>query len=516
MTASVTRGPDDRQSRPLWQYGVALVVVLAAVAGIVVWRVWFTSGACPADTREFPSASGHRCVGLSDGGHAFTRDLRHVSRLIKEENDTVTAGATAQGGIPYVTVVYAMTMRPGRSNTNSTASVRHELEGAYTAQVQANHQHLYGDSPRIRLLLAETGQNGTELSYTLDRIRARRDADRIVAVAGLGTSVTGTKEMAARLADEDIASFGAVLTADTLKKVRGLVRVAPPNRDEATAAVRFLSGKEYAKAKVLIVQDANRSDLYTRTLADTFGRRFPANRLAAGEPMQYDSSKSQLATYFTNQMANLCLAHPDVVYFAGRGRDLVDFVAPAASRTCKSERLTVLSGDDVSLSVQEDGFNEITEALKNGNIRLVYTGLAHPGAWTKAPEYFDAAALVPFEHGPNGLFFRHFPHDGLEDGQAIMAHDAVLTAVRAIRKVPQLEGPDEGLQRQAVMQMLTTLYDANAIAGASGYISVRNEGSPENKAIPVIEVDDGGRTRTVQVTSAGGHPYRPPGAPDAH
>ncbi|MFF5568186.1 ABC transporter substrate-binding protein [Streptomyces sp. NPDC012623] len=503
--------PDAYPPIPRWRYvaiGIALLLLVGAGAG---WLLRPESTDCAEGVKRVEAGDATRCVGLTDGAYPFTEDLRVLFRLVEQENREVDEEA-ASGGTPYVSVVYLMGMSPGPGDSKNTESVRHELEGAYTAQHEANARRAQGDTPRIKLLLADIGNLPEQSAYTLGQVRARLDRDRIVAVAGLGTSLTDTRDMVARLNSWDIASFGSVITADALERSDGLVRVAPPNADEAAAAVQFLGTGAYAEAKVLIVKDSNKDDLYTRTLAEKFGAGFPKGRLAAVEPMQYDSSKTQLATYFSNQMANLCLEQPDVVYFAGRGRDLPDFLAPLSERQCSRSELTVLSGDDTSQVLQADGFNEVKQSLLKGNIKLVYTGLAHPGAWTKAPRFFDANAIGPFLTG--GTFRTAFRDDKLDDGQAIMAYDAVRTAVKAIRKAVPLENSNQKIERKDVMQNLSLLYDANAVAGASGWISMKNNGSPRDKAIPIIEIDGSGSTTALAVVSGSGRgtPYVPQSA----
>jgi hypothetical protein len=502
-------GPDADPPIPRRWYLAAAIAALLLIGGGVIWLAWPESTDCAEGVKKFEAADGTRCVGLTDGSYPFTKDLRTVFRLIEKENQEVTDEAAGSGGTPYVSIVFLVDMSPGTGDSSTAESVRHELEGAYTAQYEANHHRSQGQTPRIKLLLGDIGKAEAQRSYTLGRIEERRDTDRIVAVAGLGTSLTATEAMVSQLTDSDIAAFGSVVTADVLEEIRGLVRVAPPNADEAAAAVQFLKTKRYATSTVLIVQDANEKDLYTQTLAAEFREEFPENRLAAPEPMQYDSSKTQLATYFSNQMANLCLEKPGVVYFAGRGRDLPDFLAPLANRQCKSTELTVISGDAASHTTQTAGFSEVKQALQNGNIRLVYTGLAHPGAWTKAPEYFDTYAIAPFRTG--GTFSTTFQHEKLDDGQAIMGYDAILTAVKAIRKAVPLENSNQKIERRDVLQMLTLLYDANAVSGASGWISLQNNGSPKDKAIPIIEIGRNGETTTVAVVSGSstGAPYTP-------
>ncbi|MEU4048183.1 hypothetical protein AB0F09_03075 [Streptomyces olivaceus] len=196
-----------------------------------------------------------------------------------------------------------------------------------------------------------------------------------------------------------------------------------------------------------------------------------------------------------------------MVYFAGRGRDLPAFLESLAKRNCRNSSLMVLSGDDTSQVLQADGFKNVKDSLKTGNIRLVYTGLAHPGAWTEErKDFFDQKAISSFGGDGN---FKKISRDGeLEDGQAIMGYDAVCVAVRAIK----LTAPQGNFQRDSVMQNLTGLNETNAVHGASGYISVTNNGSPMDKAIPLIEIKKDGSTKTLDVVSGGGKgaPYTLP------
>ncbi|WP_399141501.1 hypothetical protein Q3A86_29570 [Streptomyces sp. NBUA17] len=196
-----------------------------------------------------------------------------------------------------------------------------------------------------------------------------------------------------------------------------------------------------------------------------------------------------------------------MVYFAGRGRDLPAFLESLAKRNCRNSSLMVLSGDDTSQVLQADGFKNVKDSLKTGNIRLVYTGLAHPGAWTEErKDFFDQKAISSFGDDGN---FKKISRDGeLEDGQAIMGYDAVCVAVRAIK----LTAPQGKFQPDSVIQNLTGLNETNAVHGASGYISVTNNGSPMDKAIPLIEIKKDGSTKTLDVVSGSGKgaPYTLP------
>ncbi|GAB2701711.1 ABC transporter substrate-binding protein [Kitasatospora kifunensis] len=481
-----------------WQGLTALVAVLALLGGGLYALLQPPGTGCATGVaRRGPD---HVCVGLSNGSFPFTTDLAQLSGLVQAENQRVLDAAAKPGGAPWVSVVYLLPMLPSEDSTNTADSMRHELEGAYTAQWEANHSHSYGDSPQIRLLLANPGGYDAQRTYTLDQIEAQRTAQHIVAVAGLGTSTAATRASILRLTQENIAAFGSVITADDLSDIPGLVRVAPPNADEAAAAAAYLT-KDHPGAKVLLVQDRKAGDLYSSTLADQFGKSYPAGQLVQ-QPMEYDSSKSDVSTYFTQQMANVCLADPDVIFFAGRGIDLPRFLAPLSKRYCAQKTLTVISGDDASQVEQSAGISDVKEALRLGNIKLLYTGLAHPDAWTLRPQSYSPTAIAPFLAG--GEFVNAFPHESLADGQAIMGHDAMLTAVSAIRDAA-LGGNDQ-VSGQDVVQMLTALYGASAVSGASGLISLDSHGNPVNKALPIVELSPDGQVRTVAVSSRTGTP----------
>jgi hypothetical protein len=101
-----------------------------------------------------------------------------------------------------------------------------------------------------------------------------------------------------------------------------------------------------------------------------------------------------------------------------------------------------------------------------------------------------------------------FPDRSVDDSYAIMAYDAVLTAVTAIRQ------PDESVSSpEAVIQEFKRLHGLKAVAGASGWISLGATGSPIDKAVAIMEVVPDGSTRFVQLSSPSGTPCRPGTAP---
>ncbi|MEC4020890.1 ABC transporter substrate-binding protein [Streptomyces sp. H27-D2] len=498
-------------NRPLWArwpWNALLgLLALALAAGGTVWALQPEDTSCAEGVPRVGEKP--QCVGVTDGSHSFSTNLAAVSELIRAENGRVSRASRRPNGPSYVSIVYLMSLAPGPKDSNTPDSVRHEVQGSYTAQYEANHTPKYGDAPKVRLLLANTGSTGEQRSAALQEIRKRIDSDHIVAVAGLGTSTDATEKMVRTITADrqdgglQLAAVGSVLTADTLSKVKGLVRAAPTNADEAAAAAAFLKRKPYAGKRVLVIQDARPDDQYTRTLGEAFLRAFPRDR-PAPKVEQYDSSQEGVATAFKTRMANLCAAKPDVVYFAGRGVDLPRFLAPLKDRPCTDRELVVFSGDDVSQSAQAQGFDEIKETLRSGNVRLLYTGLAHPGAWQKAKDAYPGWAVQSF--GTKGRYRTAFPEETLDDGQAIMGHDAVLTAVSGIRLAARASDSNGRVSGSQTIQIWKSLHGVEAVKGASGLISLGNDGSPEGKAVPIIEIKPDGTVRTLDVSARSGRP----------
>ncbi|MFJ6695230.1 ABC transporter substrate-binding protein [Streptomyces sp. NPDC091272] len=497
---------------------ICIVLAVALLGGGLSWLLW------PDPPEDTSCATGverveSECVGVTDGSYSFGDgdgeggNLAGVFGRIRTENDAVNKATAKKDGPSHVSVVYLMSMVPRAKNgdTNTPDSVRHEIQGAHTAQMEANHSGKYGDLPKIKLLLAHVGNSAAQADAVLAEIRDRVPGDRIVAVAGLGTSTVATEGLIRRLTGPkssgglQLAAVGSVLTADTLKKVPGLVRVAPVNSDEASAAAAFLQQKEYAKKRVLVVQDEKPDDQYTKTLGQGFLRAFPASRLAA-KTETYDSSQDGVGTAFKTRMSTICAARPDVIFFAGRGTHLPAFLAPLKDRPCAKERqVLVVSGDDASQSAQADGFQDIKDTLRDGNVRLVYTGLAHPESWSLRPDAYPGASKPSF--GPEGRFHQLFKEEALDDGQAIMGHDAVLTAVAGIRLVAKNSNTNNGLvSGSEVIQIWRSLHGRETVLGASGLISLDNEGSPERKAVPLIEIRADGSVHTLAVSAQGGKP----------
>ncbi|MET7702280.1 bifunctional serine/threonine-protein kinase/ABC transporter substrate-binding protein [Streptomyces sp. NPDC005485] len=511
LAARVEEGRSDTETQrptPRLRAGRTLTVALAVLAALLLPGDASRSSSggtpCAAGLRGIGDGRMRSCVGLLDDAAPPTGLLRTSSRpltpalkRIAAENRRVMAAAAKPGGRPFVSVVYLTPITAEYDGTALMESVEHDLEGAYLAQRSANQESGDGSGARIRVLFAQTGGTAEQREYTVGQVLGHRRAQRIVAAVGLGGSTASSQDMVGELTAGGLPAFASVLTADSWAGTPGLVRVAPANADQAAAAVRFLSTGTRERARILIVQDAATGDQYTSTLATQFRSRVPAGRLVDPEPILFDSSRSGLTDDFRFRLREVCRARPDVIYFAGRGTSLPPFLTALADRPCHGVRLTVLSGDDAMMVTHTEGFGsrQLAAILGASGIDLIYTGLAHPGAWDVAPRAFDEDAVAPFR---DGTFVAAFAHSSLEDGRAIMMYDALLTAARAVRKAPVVPNPTA----TDVYRTLTELRRKRDAPGASGWITIGRDGGPLDKTIPILRIDPAGRTTTIEVTSA--------------
>lgn len=480
-----------RPTRPMVRravLGLALLLVLG-VGAPVAWT-WYQERQARCTDGVVKRGPLDECVGVTDGDagrFAFAPHLKKVQRLIAEENERVE-----QGDEDYATIAYLTSFTVEKDDANSKESVRRELQGAYLAQYRANRGDQPG-SPQIRLLVANTGSDSGQWRHTVGRLvelsRLENEEKRLLAVAGLGPSTKRNKKALRELSRHDIAMVGSIMTAVELAGMDGLVRVPPTNRAQAEAAARFLKGEKFRTA--VIVEDEAPQNLYADSLAEEFGRAFPddGHRLL-GEPLLYDTSEPGVwenQLYWTTR--RLCDVAPDVVYFAGRGRHLTTFLNSLANRTCPEQEFTVMTGDDTTnLTVEE-----LSTAAKTG-VEVFYTGIAHPQMRKADPASVSAASAAYFQEG--GRMSELFPSDPRDDGQAIVGHDATLTAVHAVRMASR-QGSE--LTGAAVAGMLTQMHGDQRVEGASGFLSFHNDGNPIDKALPIMELQSSGHFRLKDV-----------------
>ncbi|GAA1293571.1 ABC transporter substrate-binding protein [Saccharothrix xinjiangensis] len=459
--------------------GVVLVVVAAAISVPLLLRAAerCADGVTRTETGE--------CVGVTDGGYAFAPELAGVQGLIRAENESVLAT-----GKEFVSIALMVPMTLTEQDSIPVEWVRHHLQGAYVAQHRANHDAATGDRPLVRLLLANPGSALARWEPVVAELERRRAApDHLVAVAGIGLSLATSRDAMARLSAAKIPMFGSTLTADDLGDIDGLLRMAPTNAAQArAAAVHVKAGARTA----LLIQDDTEAELYPRTLAESFSAAFAdADHRFTGQTEFFDSRLSGVGNTFLQMIPNICTARPDVVYFAGRGEQLLVLVAQLVERNCKDHRIRIMTGDDLS-AVAFPG--DLARRAADAGVEVLFTALAHPDAWREAAAEFDPAATYYLRDAVCTVCFPVlFPDDSLDDASAIMAYDAVLTAVRTARLagVP----PDRRMSTEDLLQVRNRLHGEYSVAGASGRLSFDERGSPTAKVVPIMRVQPDGTAR---------------------
>ncbi|MFI1368262.1 hypothetical protein [Streptomyces griseochromogenes] len=489
---------------PLRRY-LALLVTAALVTGLVfaVRALAHEDRSCAPGVSR-PEGS-DECVGVATGAYDFGHtQLRDVVRAIARENDRLKPGS-------YVSV--ALMLPYSSASPTSLNDIQHQLQGAYLAQYQANHDS-NGQEPAIRLVLANPGATGDHWQRAVDQLeRMTKSADRLRAVAGIGQSTDNNKKAVKALTGRGIPVVGSSITADDLANGQGgkdpypgLARVSPTNTDEARALASFA---KVTAGKALLVYDKP-GDPYTRTLQESFAALIKGSPY---EPQPFtppaDRSEEGTTANTFRQITHLVCdtsRETDTILFAGRHTQLRQFINALGGRGCQDRSFTVLTGDEASYLTHE---SDLDRAALRHRLSVRYTSLAHPDAWTKDPARTGGSAadfgvlrqlLTTAGRGPAGPI----GSAALDDGQLIIGYDALQLAVHGIREaVPDGRSfpalTDVGLQWPQVKGSLR-------VSGASGWICLDMHGNPYDKAVPIVELTPEGSSRFVKIAWPEGKP----------
>ncbi|MEV0183933.1 hypothetical protein AB0I54_32305 [Streptomyces sp. NPDC050625] len=489
---------------PLRRY-LALLVAACLVTGLVlaVRTLTHDDRSCaPGVVRPKDS---DECVGVTTTAYDFGHpQLRDTVRAIERENGRLKPGS-------YVTV--AMMLPYTATAAASLSDIQHELQGAYLAQYRANHDS-NGEAPAIRLVLANPGATGAHWRQMVDRLaHMTTTSDRLRAVAGVGQSTDNNKKAVRELTRLGIPVVGSSITADDLANGQGdkdpfpgLARVSPTNTDEARALASFA---KVGAGKALLVYDKP-GDPYTRTLQKSFAALIKGSPYEP-QPFTPPADRTQEGTTANTfrQITHLVCdtsKETDTILFAGRHTQLRQFINALGGRGCQERKFTVLTGDEGSYLTGE---KDLDRAALRHNLAVRYTALAHPDAWVRDPARTGGSAadaqvlqqqLASGKRRPVGPI----GPVALEDGQLIIAYDAVQLAVHGIReavpdgrKIPALA--DVGLQWPQVKGSLR-------VGGASGWICLDVHGNPYDKAVPIVELSPEGGSRFVRIAWPEGKP----------
>ncbi|MFE5485561.1 hypothetical protein [Streptomyces sp. NPDC056527] len=474
---------------------VVVLAVLGGLTGYVVNRATTPEDRSCAQGVERPEGS-TECIGVNGDGYDFgVSSLTEVAGLIREENRALKPGE-------YATVALLLPLTS--PDAGMQVKVLHEVQGAYARQYRANHES-NSETPKIRLVLANTGKGNAHWRTTVDRLKNMTGGeDRLRAVSGVATSSTEIRQAVAALTGAGVAVVGTTITADDIangpgagnNRFPGLARVSPTNGDEAKALAHF--GK-VDSAKALLVQDTRTGDHYTDTLKSAFAASLKG---APYEPQLFTSpadptEEGTTANTFRQITHLICDTNAETVFFAGRHTQLRQFINALGSRGCADRAFTILTGDEGSYLGAD---RKLNRAALKAKLTVRYASLAHPDAWKPAP-----GRPVPGTGGSTAAYDTFLTDIAraskepvaLADGQAIVAYDAMATAVHAIR-----QATPQGAQYPELADVVTQWPQVKGslrVDGASGWICLDNFGNPFNKAVPIVELAQDGSQRFVQI-----------------
>ncbi|MEV6040597.1 hypothetical protein AB0L65_56485 [Nonomuraea sp. NPDC052116] len=150
--------------------------------------------------------------------------------------------------------------------------------------------------------------------------------------------------------------------------------------------------------------------------------------------------------------------------------------------------ISVFAGDDAS--EQAHLVKSPIWEDNGGRIRLCYTALAHSANVTDHGSRVLSAIKARFGNGDEKGYVRLFPTESLDDGHAIMNHDAVYVAIKAIDRYAKDDLAKLGPQEVAAMLRSGTI----DVQGASGDITIDRDGNPLRREIPVLRLTPYGAT----------------------
>jgi len=486
----------------VWEIRFRRYVALTLVAALVGLGIWGGRTITKEDRSCAPGVTrpkeSDECVGVSWTTYAFGRpQFADTVRAINRENDRLKPGS-------YVTV--ALLEPFTATDSDNLGDVLHELQGAYLAQYQANHDS-NDQTPKIRLVLANPGANGTYWEQTVDQLeRMTKSRDRLRAVTGVGMSTDNNKLAVKELTRRGIPVIGSSITADDLANGQhgkdpfpGLARVSPTNTDEARALASFA---KVSARKAFLVYDKP-GDPYTRTLQTSFAKLLKGSPYGA-QPFTPPKDRSQegtTANAFRQITHVVCdtADSMDTIFFAGRHTQLRQFINALGDRGCQDRSFTLLTGDEGSYLTGDKALHR--SALQR-HLTVRYTALAHPDAWAKdsaktGGSAADTETLNGMLRSSTGEPIGPVGPIALDDGQLIIAYDAMRLAVQGIR-----EATADGQQAPALADVgnqWTFVKGSQRVSGASGWICLDNHGNPYDKAVPVVELTPQGTSRFVKI-----------------
>ncbi|WBB62306.1 hypothetical protein O7599_07185 [Streptomyces sp. WMMC500] len=510
--------------RPLGRAEKAILAVLTGaaliVAGLLGWDR--LSGDDPCGDGLVESANGEECVGVADAtaeSPAFEPDadgpdqrIAGLVRKVAQENRRVQDQWEESEGThqeSYVQVALMLPFNSSKSSAMTPEVVEHSLAGVLTAQIEANRN----GSVNYQLLLTNVGRHLSQWRPAVDAlaelptVKEPVETDTpLIGAIGLPNSEQDTQDLADALSAADIPAVSGVLSSPEISADK-LFKAAPSNSESVAALAAYLDdhpGERRGKPSGFLVWDSRTEDNYVtntqENMRDQFGEEYELenrNRNFVGS--QGDDYRGA-PHRFSSAVRGICRLEADTVFYAGRDSDLPHLITQLSDEPECDDFDAEIRILRVATGLPQ-GLTEDQVRADMAEARVVTVGAsatdapswrAGDGSGERFATFADGFAKV------SGL-----PGEALDDGYAIMHHDAFVVVARAtesaledVRPPGGGRGSDRLPSRLDVYNTITNMKVAtgadschDCVRGASGEFGfdLERDNWPVCKPVPVIE-----------------------------
>ncbi|MEV8440800.1 hypothetical protein AB0425_25775 [Actinosynnema sp. NPDC051121] len=486
--------PRRETPRPPWfahPAAVSLVPVLLAGGLAAVGLRSFVMDCAPLHVgpgRIDVSRDSGECVGYSDHrGQLFGSDpdLRAAQEVIFTENEQVENELATRLNHPVMSLVYfgTLTKPDGDGGDQTFAAEREELQGVALAQRRANTAaRTNADSPYLKVLVANGGQNMRAAPLVADKLTALRTSDStVLGVVGLVESRSTTKTAIEALEGTDLPIVAPTLSADRIGELSShYLQIAAPNRDQADMVVRYvtqvLEKKKLFNYYTFGPRKAEQAggDLYVNTLRDDL----------KSSSQQYNVGYEEL--FWTGQsLRDVCSDRytDGVVFFGGRYSEFAEFVQELYL-TCSNFH-PILIGDD---SVNRYLANPANRAGAPPSLKMTYVSKGSLAFCDNLVKATDSARQY-FLADIRGMYDR-CQIDSMEPvGERVgLAYDAVLLLVRTTQDLVEGKSSKTAPSPLAVYDRIRNATEP--YIGVTGPLTFGQDGVAKNKHLALLCVAD--------------------------
>ncbi|WP_219462389.1 ABC transporter substrate-binding protein [Nonomuraea rhizosphaerae] len=503
--AQPSRPMAPRRGRALTYWAVVALLVAGPVAGLLFVQDWLRErcGGLP-----HARLVGKECVGVVNADRPTPAELfdQHMlngeMRGLIEGIDRNNKFAERSGQYIDVVLFGEYSIREAMPADTRVVASKAELTAA------AAYQATVTGTPRLRILIANGGDTFSQGAKAAELVRALalKDESHVMGVVGFPRSVQGVSEAIGVLHPAKIPMVSNTANADTIGFVgaRGLGRPSPyyfhmaaTNHREAGLMALFAKGKGLVKKDdtAVIVRDRSTRDGYTNNLADDLKKALEDHvKIKGVKEVPYTENGGLSAA-----ASEACQDDKDdkddkgdkgdkrdVVFYAGRSSDFLDFLISVEGRDCRDA--TVIAGDDVGKVMAGDGAEKVADMRQ---VKVFYMALAPRDIWEgedALPTGFVQSLLDPFSAGSE-----------LSDDNLILTYDAVAVVHRAVSLAygaanvpPDQQGQGKVLNWGDILLELNKTTDHHQVwAGSGGVVDFRAKWhTPRDKTIAVMEVTD--------------------------